>query len=119
MTVGGSNHCPTHYGVVQISVKNDEGDTIVMQLPEALYFPSSPVNVLSIGRLIKYFGNGNIDAETCIKSTGDISWFSWDRGHHQRTIPNPPSGFQELVINKFIVQKKIPFFLQKCIEFLL
>ena len=51
VTVGGSDHKPTHYGPAEISVRNDNGDIVTIPIPKALYYPSSPVNVLSIGQM--------------------------------------------------------------------
>ena len=64
ITVGGDDYRNTQYGIAEILVSNDEDDSMQMQLPEALCFPSSPFKILSIDHLIKHCGNGPSDAET-------------------------------------------------------
>ena len=48
-------------------------------IQNALYYPTSPVNVISIGKLSWCYAEGNYDEDTHIKSTGSISWFLWDK----------------------------------------
>ena len=51
VTVGGCDHRPTHYGPAVLTVRNDDDTVVKIPIPKALYFPTSPVNVISIGEL--------------------------------------------------------------------
>ena len=48
MTIGGSDHIPSAIGDVQIRLKDDQGQLFEHTLKDVLYFPNSPVNILSI-----------------------------------------------------------------------
>ena len=77
-----------------------------MPIRSALYFPSSPVNVISIGKLSIGFGNGIGDDGAFIKSTHNKSYFLWDKGNYHRTIIHLPSGLPGLVVNEDELIKK-------------
>jgi hypothetical protein len=59
----------THIRIAKILIKDDEGKIHSITIPYALYFLSSPVNVISIGRLSLGFRNGVGDDNTFIKLT--------------------------------------------------
>ena len=67
--VGGSDYNHAHYGPAEMTVRDDDGQIIPIPISKALYFPTSPANVVSIGNLRPYFGTGSCDEETCMKST--------------------------------------------------
>ena len=71
-----------------------------MSIPRDLYFPSSPVNEIIIGKLSIGFVNDIGDDGTFIKSTHNKYWFRWDKGNYYKTIIHPPSGLPELVVNE-------------------
>ena len=73
IAVSGSDYKPTHIGTAQISVCNDDGMIVDITLPNALYFPTSPVNIISIGQLSQYYSQGSCDEGTHVKSTCDKS----------------------------------------------
>ena len=56
--------------------------------------------MLSIGRISLHYGNGTSDEGTCVKTTFDKSWFSWDHGEQNKTMLHPSSGLPEIIINK-------------------
>jgi len=106
VTVGGCDHRPTHYGPAVLTMRNDDDTVVKIPIPKALYFPTSLVNVISIGELSWYYGDGNFDEETYIKSTGNKLWFSWDKGRQHRMILHPPSGLPEITINEQDVERR-------------
>ena len=117
VTVGGSDHRPTHYGPGKISIRDNNGAIVTIPIPRALYFPTSPVNVVSIGKSSLHYGDGCCDEETFIKSTHDKSWFSWDHGRYHRTILHPISGLPVLVINEVEVEAKSASYCTKAANF--
>ena len=116
-TVGGTDYEPTHYGMAEISVKNNEGNITTIPIPRALHFPTSPVNVVSIGEMSFYYGNGTCDEETFIKSTCNKSWFSWDHGKQKRTIFHSTSGLPEIIVNEKELEKRALAFYTKAKNF--
>ena len=71
-----------------------------MSIPSSLYFPSSSVNVISIGKLSIGLGNGIGDDGAFIKLTHNKSYFLQDKGNYHRTIIHPPSGLPGLFVNE-------------------
>ena len=73
VTVGGCDHRPTHYGPAALTARNDDDVVVKIPTPKALYFPTSPVNVISVGKLSWYYSDGDFDEETYVKSIGNKS----------------------------------------------
>lgn len=119
ITVGGTDCKPTHIGTAQISICNDISDIITIPLSNTLYFPTSPVNAISIGKLSQYYDNDIGDDRTYIKSTCDKSWLSWDNATHHRTIFHPPSCLPELTINEGALERNGGRFLANTKNFFL
>ena len=61
--------------MAKVSIKNDDGSIVNISIPSALQCPTSPANVISIGKLGRHYGEVNYDEDTCIKSTGNKSCF--------------------------------------------
>eukprot|EP00957_Ditylum_brightwellii_P117619 8971051-Ditylum_brightwellii.AAC.1 len=56
-TIGGIDHKLQGIGLVKIECKDDEGATHKYKLEKALYFPESPVNIISVTCLADQLGN--------------------------------------------------------------
>ena len=66
VTVGGDDHHPTHKGTAKISWKDDNNLIHEIIIRNALYFPSSPVNVVSVSQLSLQFRDS---VSTCDRGT--------------------------------------------------
>ena len=78
VTVGGDDFHPLHVGTVNLSWKDDSGTIHDVTIENALHFPTSPVNVISVGKLSSQYDDNvsSCDYGTLIKSTCNISWLS-------------------------------------------
>jgi hypothetical protein len=105
ITIGGSNHHPEGYGDVSISLKDDDGNLCELRLSNVLYFPDSPVNIVSITCLAASLG----DPEgTWVQTRWRYSVFQWDHGKHKKTVLHPSSNLPEVAVN--IGYEKFAFF---------
>ncbi len=68
-----------------------------MEIEDVLYFPSSPVNILSITALATQLQD---DDGTGIDTKRTSSRLYWDNGKYERTIIHPKSNLPELPINE-------------------
>eukprot|EP00957_Ditylum_brightwellii_P028321 2139067-Ditylum_brightwellii.AAC.1 len=50
-TIVGTDHMPTAIGTARVYWKDDDGITYCYDLRNALYFPNSPANIISITSL--------------------------------------------------------------------
>ena len=101
VTIGGSDHFPTGVGNVKASWTDDNGVTFNKTLKNVLYFPSSPVNIISCHALAGEFldSNGAPDEEgTFICSKRSYSIFQWDHCKFKKTLLHPLSGLPEIEI---------------------
>ena len=73
ITVGGNGHMSTHHGAAEVSIKTDHDSVVKIAIPNTLYYPTSPLNEISIGKLSWHYGEGNYDEDTCIKSIDNRS----------------------------------------------
>ena len=69
ITVSGIDYNSTHIGTTRISIKDDQGEVYSITIPHTLYFPSSLVNVVSIGKMSLNYRGGEGNDGTYIKST--------------------------------------------------
>ena len=69
----------------------------MIDVKNVLYFPQSPVNILSITSLADQF---NDDDGTGINTKRRKSHFYWNHNKHQRKITHPPSNFPDLPANE-------------------
>ena len=76
ITIGRTNYKPTHIGTTKLLIKDDDSNISVLTILRALYFPSSLVNILSIGKLSLLYDNGKGNNNKYIKSTYNRSYFS-------------------------------------------
>eukprot|EP00957_Ditylum_brightwellii_P103768 7905186-Ditylum_brightwellii.AAC.1 len=56
-TIGGTDHCPAGIGAMQITWTDDAGKLYTYVLDNKLYFPESPVNILSVTKLADFFND--------------------------------------------------------------
>ena len=82
-TIGGDPLTPQGQGSCHIYIKDDLDKVVPLTLHNALYFPDSPVNIISISRLADSYDD---DEGTFVKTTRFQSEFSWDFGKHFKTI---------------------------------
>ena len=73
IAVSGCDYRPMHYGPAALTARNDDDVVVKIPTPKALYFPTSPVNVISVGKLSWYYSDGDFDKETYVKSIGNKS----------------------------------------------
>ena len=66
-------------------------------IKDVLYFPNSPVNILSVTGLATQLGD---DEGTGIDTRLHTSRFYWNHGRHERTIHHSSSNLPELPINE-------------------
>ena len=95
--VARKNNVARGMGTVVWSWKDDHGTVHKMRIHDVLYFPSSPVNILSVTSLASQL---NDDEGTGIDTKRSTSRFYWDHGRFQRTIVHPSSNLPELPINE-------------------
>jgi len=81
-----------YVGTITIRLTTDVGDTMAYQIPNAIYNPSSPFNILGIPYLGKFFGTTNPipsydDDGTFVHSSATRTHFVWDdHGKHERSF---------------------------------
>ena len=87
-------------------------------IKDALYFPSSPVNVVSVAKLSLQYGDGVSigDQGTWIKTTHGTSWFSWDAEMFHKTILHPISNLPEIVVNERALESHQMSFFTKTLD---
>jgi hypothetical protein len=88
-TIGGKNSSPSGVGTVKWTWKDDDGKDHTFIFENVLYFPNSPVNVLSVTSLADFL---NDDEGTGIDTKRKYSRFYWDHGKHQRTFHHSDSN---------------------------
>ena len=92
-TIGGSPLAPQGEGPCTIFVKDDYGNTVPLKLARALYFPESPVNIISIAKLADSYED---DEGTFVKTSRYHSEFRWDFAKHKKTIHHSDSRIPEI-----------------------
>ena len=96
MTVGSTSFLPQGIGDVEISWNDDAGDEYSVILKKVLFFPDSPVNVISCTSFANQLGD---DEGTWIQTKRQYSIFTWDFGKSTRTIHHPSSNLPEIQLN--------------------
>ena len=76
--VRGTIYEPSHIGMAKLSITDDNGVICKILIPKELYFPLSPVNMLSIGKLSLAYEDSDSTGNdgTYIKSMFNRSFFS-------------------------------------------
>ena len=96
MTVGSTSLLPQGIGDVDISWHDDHGNDYSITLENVLFFPDSPVNVISCTAFANQLGD---DEGTWIQTKRQYSVFTWDFGKYTRTISHPSSNLPEIQLN--------------------
>ena len=96
-TIGGAKNSAAGMGTTLWRWKDDGGNQHTIDVKNVLYFPKSPVNILSITSLADQF---NDDDGIGINTKRSKSHFYWNYNKHQRTITHPPSNLPELPVNE-------------------
>ena len=96
-TIGGRGHPASGIGTVRWIWTDDFGVKHTNLIHDVLYFPQSPINILSVTSFAKQLK----DSEgTGIDTKMAYSRFYWDFGKYQRIIHHPPSNLPEMTINE-------------------
>ncbi len=95
-TIGDSTNQASGIGTVKWSWKDDPGLLHTHLIWNALYFPNSPINILSI---TEFANQLNDDNGMGIITVQHKSTFFWDKKRFQRTIAYPSSNLPEMSIN--------------------
>ena len=83
-------------GIVNVRVKDNAGIIVHLQLQNCLYFPMSPVKIISVTMLAQQF---NDQDGTWIKICWYHSTFSWDHEKHTIDFSRPSSKLPILQVN--------------------
>ena len=98
-TISGQNHFPVGSGDVSVSWRDDDNVVFNHILKNVLYFPDSPVKIISAHKLAAEWGP-DVDLEgTSIKTKYAYSIFKWRFKEFRKTIQHPVHGLPEMVIN--------------------
>ena len=98
-TIGGQNHFPVGSGNVSVSWRDDDNVVFKHVLKNVLYFPDSPVKIISAHKLAAECST-DVDLEgTSIKTKYPYSIFKWRFNEFRKTIQHPIHGLPEMVIN--------------------
>ena len=96
-TIGRSKNSAADMGMVNWHWKDNDGKLHTIKIKDVLFFPASPVNILSVTSLADQFKD---DDGTGIDTKRTKSRFYWDNNQFQRTINHPASNLPELPINR-------------------
>ena len=86
LTIDKNSSWPVGKGTVIISLTEDSGCKSKVELCDCLYFPDSPVNIISVSALAQQYHDEN---GTWIKSWWGYSTFQWDHEKHFVTFAHP------------------------------
>ncbi|EJK58187.1 hypothetical protein THAOC_21711, partial [Thalassiosira oceanica] len=90
-------------GTIRLNIVDDDGNPHIYEIPNAIYDPDSPFNILGIPFLGEFFAKPEdphgYDPETTITSNSAESKFVWDHGKHVRHFEHPSSRLPELHLN--------------------
>ena len=96
-TIGGSNFYPESVGRLPITWKDSDGNPYSIVLEDVLYFPRSPVNVVSITGLANQLDD---DVGTYIKTSRKVSEFVWDREAGRVNLFHGSCQLPEMLVNE-------------------
>ncbi len=95
-TIGGNKNNAAGIGTVRWKWKDDNGKMHTYDIKNILFFPQSPINILSITEFAEQFGD---DGGTGITTICRKSTFFWNGHKYSRTIIHPSSNLPEMPIN--------------------
>jgi len=96
-TIGGQKNAATGMGTVRWEWKDDNGKQHTYDIEDTLYFPSSPVNILSVTSFAEQLKD---DDGTGIDTKRSRSTFYWENNKYQRTIIHPAFNLPEIRLNE-------------------
>ena len=96
-TIGGKGHRPSGIGTVRWTWRDDLGKAHEYLIEDVLFFPESPINILSVTCFAKQL---NDLTGTGIDTKQLQSHFYWDCGKYSLTIRHPPLNLPEISINE-------------------
>ncbi len=96
-TIGGKANRLSGIGTVKWEWKDDHGHVHSYLIKNVLYFPSSPINILSVTELANQLDD---NSGTGITTIWHHSTFFWDNQKFQLTIIHPTSNLPEMPINE-------------------
>ena len=96
-TIGGKLNRPSGIGTVKWIWKDDSGVPHTQELKDVLYFPKSPINIMSVTEFAKQL---NDSEGTGIDTKMRYSRLYWDHNKFSRTIHHSGSNLPELAINE-------------------
>jgi hypothetical protein len=96
LTIDDSTSRPVAQGLVIIQVTDNLSDVCELRLEKALYFPTSPVNILGVTQLAAQF---NDPVGTWIQTRWKDSTLTWDHSQHTIDFDHPPGNLPVLHVN--------------------
>ena len=97
VTTIGNPSLPKGIGNKKVHWKDDSGKMHSHILTDVLFFPESPVKIMSITKLAHEM---NDETGTWIKTMGNKSIFSWDFEKTERTIYHHPSNLPNMILSE-------------------
>ena len=99
LTIGDDSSRPVGVGTVKVKIRDDTSDQFKdMILEKALYFPNSPVNVISVTHLALQFKDPD---GTWIKTKMNSSEFAWDFEQYRAQFHHPSSHLPVIQVYPF------------------
>ena len=94
----------SYAGTIAIRLKMDEGQTFEYHVPNAIYDPNSPFNILGIPFLGDYFGAKDTipnrdDDGTYVQSSASKTTFVWDHGQHSQDFTHDARSLPVLTLD--------------------
>ena len=91
-------------GPIHIAWEEDSRETIAYEFQDVVYKPSSPSNILSVGRVVQHFGSidsppTNDEEFTWVKSCASYTNFTWYHVCSTRRFAHSSDGLPELSVN--------------------
>ena len=96
-TIGGKLNRPTSIGTVEWTWDDDNGTSRTQKFEKCIYFPSSPINIMSVTSYAKQLGD---EDGTGIDTKMKYSRFYWKNNQYSRQIFHSASNLPELAINE-------------------
>ena len=96
-TIGGSNFYPEKVGRLPLTWKDDSGSSYSIVLDDVLFFPRSPVNILSVTALANQLDD---DSGTYVKTCRNSSEFVWHSSRHRITLQHGQCQLPEMRVNE-------------------
>ena len=96
-TIGGKGHQPSGIGTVRWTWRDVKGKMHQYNIEDVLYFPESPINILSVTAFAKQL---NDTEGTGIDTKQLHSNFYWSSNQFSLRIQHPPSNLPEVSINE-------------------